>query len=214
MLLFKTVTIRWFRRPCVGWKYKPLNQCIINNSLGEGILSIQSSILAVNCLLSNCGQNIVIGQGGNYQFDYCTVASYSTLLLSHQLPVLTVSNTATDGNQIFTGDLTAVFTNCIFWGSEGVPDEAISKQGKFCTSGPFDHSILKQQELILRTSTATHCFKPDPEFTATVFKTTSSISICRLDPRLWERNKYRNTDRSDGNSGALSQSDLGCYERQ
>ncbi len=58
-----------------------LNQCIINNSLAEGILSIQSSILAVNCLLSNCGQNISIGQGGNYQFDYCTVASYSTIRL-------------------------------------------------------------------------------------------------------------------------------------
>ncbi len=56
-----------------------LNQCIINNSLADGIFSIQSSILAINCLVSNCGQNIVIGQGGSYQFDYCTVASYSTL---------------------------------------------------------------------------------------------------------------------------------------
>jgi hypothetical protein len=41
-----------------------LNQCIINNSLAEGILGIQTSIRAVNCLISNCGQNIVIGLGG------------------------------------------------------------------------------------------------------------------------------------------------------
>ena len=91
-----------------------LNECIINNSYQEGLLGIQTSITAINCLISNCGQNIVIGLGGVYQFEHCTVASYSTTLLSHQHPVLTVSNTATDGSQLIAADLSAAFKNCIF----------------------------------------------------------------------------------------------------
>ena len=51
-----------------------------------------------------------------------------------------------DGNQIITADLNAGFINCIFWGSESIPDEAvISKQGSNTFNVLFDHSILKQQ---------------------------------------------------------------------
>jgi hypothetical protein len=32
-----------------------LNQCVVNNSLAEGILGIHTSITAINCLVSNCG---------------------------------------------------------------------------------------------------------------------------------------------------------------
>ena len=107
-----------------------LNQCVINNSLAQGILAVQSSIHAINCLISNCGQNIVIGLGGVYQFEYCTIASYSTNLLFHQQPVLTVSNSGLNGSQIITADLNAGFINCIFWGSDNITDEAvIQKQG-------------------------------------------------------------------------------------
>ena len=66
----------------------------------DGILGIQTSIKAVNCLISNCGQNLVFGLGGDYQFEFCTVASYSNNLVSHQLPVLTLSNAGTEGNQV------------------------------------------------------------------------------------------------------------------
>ena len=193
-----------------------LNQCIINNSLGEGILSIQSSILAVNCLLSNCGQNISIGQGGNYQFDYCTVASYSTLLLSHQLPVLTVSNASTDGNQIFVGDLTAVFTNCIFWGSEGVPDEAqISKQGNSIFQVLFNHSILKQQNYPANIDSSALFLNTDPEFIATGIQSDLfNFHLQASSPALGIGVNTGVLIDLDGNSRPPSQSDVGCYERQ
>ncbi len=193
-----------------------LNQCIINNSLAEGILSIQSSIQAVNCLLSNCGQNIVIGQGGNYQFDYCTVASYSTVLLSHQLPVLTVSNTSTDGNQIFTGDLTAIFTNCIFWGSEGVPDEAqISKQGNSVFQVLFDHSILKQQNYPANIDSSALLLNTDPQFIATgTLNDQFNFQLQAGSPALGIGVNTGILIDLDGNSRPPVQSDLGCYERQ
>ena len=107
----------------------------------------------------------MIGLGGNYQFEYCTVASYSTNLLSHQQPVLTVSNSGTDGTQILTGDLNAAFTNCIFWGSEGVPDEAIiSKQGNTIFNVLFDHTILKQQNYPANIDSNSLWLNTNPQF--------------------------------------------------
>ncbi len=147
-----------------------LNQCIVNNSLAEGLLGIQSSITAINCLVSNCGQNIVITLGGVYQFEYCTVASYSTNLLAHQQPVLNISNAGSDGTQILTGDLNASFLDCIFWGGESQSDEAqISKQGNTVFNILFDHVILKQQNYPANIDSNALWLNTDPQFIATGF---------------------------------------------
>jgi hypothetical protein len=193
-----------------------LSECTINNSLAEGILSIQSSIVAVNCLISNCGQNIVIGQGGNYHFDYCTVASYSTNLLSHQQPVLTISNAATDGSQSFTGDLTATFTNCIFWGSEGVTDEAqVSKQGNTIFQIRFDHSILKQQNYPANIDSNALWLNTDPKFIATGNPDDHfDFRLQAGSPALGLGLNTGILTDLDGNARPVSQSDPGCYERQ
>jgi hypothetical protein len=193
-----------------------LNQCIINNSLQDGILSFQSSILATNCLVSNCGQNIVIGQGGTYLFDYCTVASYSTQLLSHQQPVLSVSNAATNGGQFLTSDLSAVFTNCIFWGSDGVTDEAqISKQGNTAFQVLFDHTILKEQNYPADIDSNMLWLNTNPEFIST------GTPLNQFDFHLQSGSPAigRGVNTGifidlDGFPRPASQSDLGCYERQ
>jgi hypothetical protein len=43
-------------------------------------------------LISNCGKNLYLLKGGDYQFTHCTVASYSNNYLPHRDPVLLVSN--------------------------------------------------------------------------------------------------------------------------
>lgn len=116
-----------------------LKQCIIDQALNAGLIGYRSSIDAENCLISNCGKNIVIQYGGDYQFNHCTAASYSTNLLAHSEPVLTVLNfTNTNGN-VQTNSLNAVFRNCIFWGSPGlVSNEVLSaKEG----SDPFNLTL-------------------------------------------------------------------------
>ncbi|MGZ8542146.1 MAG: hypothetical protein ACXWV6_15955, partial [Chitinophagaceae bacterium] len=85
-----------------------LNQCVIDNSYDAGIIALNSSIRATNCLISNCGRNIAIGRGGDYEFTHCTVVSYSNNFIEHKAPVLSVSNT--DGTNI--ASLNAVFRNC------------------------------------------------------------------------------------------------------
>ena len=193
-----------------------LNQCIINNSLAEGILGLQSSILAVNCLVSNCGQNIVIGQGGLYQFDYCTVATYSTYLLSHLQPVLTVSNAASNGSQLLTGDLNALFTNCIFWGSEGVTDEAlISKQGNTLFRVVFDHTILKQQNYPANIDSTSLWLNTNPEFIATGLPGNQfNFRLQAGSPAIDHGINTGVPIDLDGNPRPVGLPDLGCYERQ
>src|SRR5439155_5806429 len=63
-----------------------LNECVIDNSYDAGIIASYSSITAVNCLVSNCGKNIELIKGGNYNFPHCTVASYSNSYILHKDP--------------------------------------------------------------------------------------------------------------------------------
>jgi hypothetical protein len=191
-----------------------LNQCIINNSLIDGISGIQSSISAINCLVSNCGQNIVISLGGVYQFEFCTVASYSTNLLTHQLPVLTVSNSSSDGTQ--TGDLNAGFLDCIFWGSESISDEAsISMQGNTVFNVLLDHSILKQQNYPANIDSNFLWLNTDPQFLATGYPgNTFDFHVEAGSPAVDRGSNLGITIDLDGNPRPVNLPDLGCYERQ
>jgi hypothetical protein len=193
-----------------------LNQCIINNSLAEGILAVQTSIHAVNCLISNCGQNIVIGLGGVYQFEYCTVASYSTNLLSHQQPVLTVSNSGLNGSQIITSDLNAGFTNCIFWGSESIPDEAIiQKQGSNIFNVLFDHTILKQQNYPANIDSSSLWLNTNPLFISTGIPNNEyNFQLQAGSPALDRGASSGIFIDLNGDPRPMNLSDLGCYERQ
>ena len=103
-----------------------LNETIIDNAYDAGIIAIHSSVTAINCLITNCGKNIVLAQGGDYRFNHCTVASYSNNFILHKEPVLYVSNYVTVNNVAEAKDLTADFRNNIFWGENGsVEDEVV-----------------------------------------------------------------------------------------
>jgi hypothetical protein len=102
-----------------------LNACTISNASGSGVLAEHSSINAVNSLIYNCGSNVQIMAGGTYHFTNCTVAAYSTDFISHNDPVLNISNTDSTG-QAFPLD--ANFINSIFYGDDGVVTDEIAVQ--------------------------------------------------------------------------------------
>ena len=54
-----------------------MSQCIVENIYDAGILGINTNIYADNCLISNCGSNILLELGGDYRFINCTIASYN-----------------------------------------------------------------------------------------------------------------------------------------
>jgi hypothetical protein len=97
-----------------------LNECVIENSYDAGIIAVNSSITARNCIISNCGKNIALVKG-TYSFTHCTVASYSNEYIPHTEPVLQMSNFNSSG----AAALTATFRNCIFWGENGIVDSEV-----------------------------------------------------------------------------------------
>ena len=124
-----------------------MQQCIIDNSYTFGILGVDGSVQATNCLISNCGQNIALGGGGFYQFTQCTDAAYSDNYIVHTSPVLAVADEILQGSTIITGPLQAGFTNCIFWGDYGnVPSEVtISQQNNLSFAVNFTNCLWKVQ---------------------------------------------------------------------
>lgn len=122
-----------------------ISQCIIDNAYDAGILGINTNIQADNSLISNCGSNILLALGGDYNFTHCTVASYSNIYLEHKKPVLQVANFLTLNNQTTTANLNAVFRNDIFWGEGGTVDDEVSvlKQGSTTFNVTFDHVLYK-----------------------------------------------------------------------
>ena len=103
-----------------------LNQCIIDNAYDAGLLAVQTSVNAVNCLISNCGKNVQLILGGSYQFNHCTLAAYSSTYMLHKEPVLFASNYVKQGSNLVKSPLVAGFKNCVFWGDSGtVKDEVV-----------------------------------------------------------------------------------------
>ena len=124
--------------PVAGPKVK-MEECIIDNCYDAGILGVNTSISAENCLISNCGKNILLVQGGDYDFIHCTDVSISNAYISHRQPALQITNFIKNGDVITVADMKASFTNCIFWGANGTVENEVSslREGQ----GPFDVSF-------------------------------------------------------------------------
>lgn len=125
-----------------------LEECIIDNCYDAGILAINSSISAENCLVSNCGKNVQLVQGGQYEFTHCTNVAVTNSYISHRQPVLAVADFIKIGDDVTTGDMQAAFTNCIFWGANGtVENEVVAlREGAGLFDVSFDHCLWKALE--------------------------------------------------------------------
>ena len=194
-----------------------LNACVIDNAYDAGILSLNSSLKAENCLISNCGINVLLANGGNYEFDQCTVASYSNIYLSHKQPVLAITNWDSVNNQVSTYPLSANFQNCIFWGDYGtVTDEVItSRRGTDPFTINFNHVLYKAQTVPSDITFVSPILNEDPFFDL-------------IDPggRIFDFHLNRNpspaikagadigvtTDLDD--LPRIPPPDLGCYQKQ
>ena len=120
-----------------------LNECIIDNAYDAGIITVNSSVTARNCLISNCGKNVAIYKGGNYLFTHCTMATYSNSFQLHKDPSLILSNYVTVNNVQQPAALTATFKNCIIWGENGlVEDEVVTAKNNSAGFTAIFESVL------------------------------------------------------------------------
>lgn len=194
-----------------------LNQCVIDNAYDAGIITINSSVQATNCLISNCGKNLYLLKGGNYQFVHCTVASFSNNFITHKDPVLTITNYITSNNTTTSSDLTALFRNCIFWGDGGgLTDEVVvSKNGSTVFNVNFDYNLWKVQNAPTGIPTNGIINNQDPLFDS--ISTSKNYYNFRLKDNSPAINKGTTTGITidlDGNNRPVGLPDLGCFEKQ
>lgn len=194
-----------------------LNECVIDNSYDAGIITINSSVQATNCLISNCGKNIYLLKGGNYQFIHCTVASFSNNFITHRDPVLTVTNYITLNNITNSADLTALFRNCIFWGDGGgLTDEvAVAKNGNTVFNVNFDYNLWKVQNVPSNITSNQIITNADPLFDSiNTYKNYYDFRLRSNSPALNKGTATSVTIDLDGNSRPVGFPDLGCFEKQ
>ncbi|HRP45148.1 MAG TPA: hypothetical protein PLU27_10295 [Ginsengibacter sp.] len=194
-----------------------ISQSIIRNIYDAGILALNSSIVADNCLIINCGSNITLLMGGDYSFTHCTVASYGNLYITHKNPVLAATDYFEEGGTLYTAGLSAQFTNCIFWGDNGNVDNEIvlvkKGSGQFdavynnclykaketVTNAVFTNSILNEPPMFDSINTSKNFY--DFRFTKTSNAPAINAGIVTAYPFDLE-GKARD-----------SQPDIGCYEK-
>lgn len=194
-----------------------LEECIIDNCYDAGILALRSSIYAQNCLVSNCGKNIVLAYGGNHTFSHCTSVAYSNSFLLHKEPVIVLTDFIKDNNVILTAPLTASFTNCIFWGDNGTVDNEVVtiKQGSGAFSVTLRNCLYKAKTDPANTTLTNSIANQAPLF--------DSVNTQRqyYNFRLKEGSPALNQGFAtgipldlDGKPRPVGLPDLGCYEKQ
>ena len=196
-----------------------LHQCIIDNAYDVGVLCVNSSLQADNSLISNCGSNIFLSYGGDYNFTHCTVASFSNLYLNHKNPVLSADNSAFQNGVLVTANLNAVFRNNIFWGDEGfVKNEVVvNKQGANLFNVLFEKNIYRTLDDPAFSILTANIKNQDPAF--------DSIDVSK---RFFNFRITNNSSAPGINKGTVTGfpldlddknrnnglPDLGCYEKQ
>jgi hypothetical protein len=193
-----------------------LNNCVLDNIYDIGLFAVNSSVVANNCLISNCGTNIALIYGGNYQFNHCTVVSASNSFVQHKNPALTATNFVKQNNTIYTSPLTAVFTNSIVWGDEGFVDNEIvvQKEGTAAANVTLNNVLFRAKVDPLNTVLNNVLRNMNPQFDSVdVVRRIYDFRLKAGSPAI---NKGVVTPLTTDFNGfsRVGLPDLGCYEKQ
>lgn len=197
-----------------------LNETIVDNCYDAGILAIQSSVRAKNCLISNCGKNLVLVNGGNHEFSHCSVVGISNPFITHNDPVLFLTNFIQNGSTLVSNPLSAVFKNCIFWGENGTTEDevVVGKQGSASLNVDFQNCLWK----VKKDPTSTQGVKSsniianqDPAFDSiNVQKNFYNFRLKDISPAINKGILSGILIDLDGNPRPIGMPDMGCYEKQ
>ncbi|MFZ1528806.1 MAG: hypothetical protein WAT19_08650 [Ferruginibacter sp.] len=196
-----------------------IQQCIIDNAYNTGLFCNNSSVDVNNSLISNCSKNIFIQLGGNYNFTNCTVAAYATNYLFHTNPAVLLQNFANTNTGTVYGNLDAVFTNCIIWGSAGnINDELVlDKQGSSSFNVLVQNCIYRADAPSANATYTNALRNSDPLFDNIDIQNNAYDFHTAIDAAAPGINTGQTTSLLkdlDDNNRAVGIPDIGCYEKQ
>jgi len=89
-----------------------------HNTTSVGLYGINATIEADNCLFyNNSGGGVALLEGGDYEFNYCTMASYGVDADALSFSDVLCFGSPIPCSQFYSNDLLARFNNCIISGS-------------------------------------------------------------------------------------------------
>lgn len=190
-----------------------LKNTIIDNSIAYGIVGFRSTIYAQNCLITNCGaQALATFEGGQYDFDNCTFATYGSKKLAHtDNPVMALVNYRDVSDEYYIGGaLKATLRNCVIWG--GLENELFAKaKGTGMYDVTLQHCLIRRADAMpAEVKTVTNCIlNQDPLF---VDYNNGNFRVKNGSPVIDKGMSISFvTDDLDGKSRGASP-DIGCYE--
>ncbi len=150
----------------LGGPIVEMNNCTIANSAGYGLLCFNTNVRANNCLIHTCGlQNVALIEGGDYEFNYCTIATYGGTGINHaQQPTAAVLNYRDISLTDYVGaNLNANFTNCIIYGP--LDDEFfLNQKGNWTYNVKLENCLYRKTNAI-NNATLLNCIaNQDPQF--------------------------------------------------
>lgn len=192
-----------------------IDQSIIENCFETGLLANGSSVKMINTRISNCGTNIMITGGGEYDFNHCTIVAYSTPFIPHKKPVLVLTNWDSSGT-INASTTKALFRNSVFWGENNLLQDEImiSKRGTALFDLQLENCLYKAKSTDNIGGTQNLINQP-PLFDSVDEKGTYfDFHINKGRSPLI--NKGKPTGTITDLDGVLrdNQPDIGCYEKQ
>jgi hypothetical protein len=193
-----------------------MNECMIDNAYDAGVIALNSGFRARNCLITNCGRNLVFVKGGTYDLTHCTIATIGNRYIAHKDPVLLLTNFVTVNNVPMTADLNASFRNCIFWGENGLVDDEVIvlKSGTSAFNVTFDHNLWKVQATPANITAIQNLNNQNPQFDSlAVFEHYFDFRLKPSSPAINKGIATSITTDLDGNPRAVGIPDLGCFEK-
>lgn len=194
-----------------------LDACIVDNIYDIGLYGIASSIVATNCLISNCGKNVQLVYGGNYNFAHCTMPTIGNNYITHKDPVLYVSNFVQSGGTVYTNNLAATFTNCIMWAENSTAENEVftAKQGTNPYSINFTNCLWKVKSDPLNITASKIINNQSPQFDSiNVSKNYFNFRLKDGSPAINNATPIGVITDLDGNPRPAIAPDLGAYEKQ
>jgi hypothetical protein len=141
-----------------------LNNTIIENMSGAGILSRFYLIAAQNCVVTNCGQYAVaLTLGGSYDFRHVTIGNYWRYGVRNTPSVYLNNYYVNQSNQTIAFPMNANFANSIIYGNQRDELALDGTENDFIVK--FDHMLLKTELDISDEEIFVNTIKnEDPEF--------------------------------------------------